>query len=43
MSDSRVVQSLFYLTKPPEHTWGLDTLNDFKNWSNKDFMKAKGG
>ena len=30
-----------YLSKMPEHTWGLDSVHDIVNWRNKDFDIAK--
>ena len=43
MQDPRVVQAVHYLTKVPEHTWGLSTVDDFKNWTNQAFSKARSG
>ena len=30
-----------YLSKIPEHTWGLDSVHDSTNWKNSDFNKAR--
>ena len=30
-----------YLTKIPEHTWGLDSVHDTENWKNSDFDRVK--
>ncbi|XP_076436514.1 uncharacterized protein LOC143276017 [Babylonia areolata] len=43
MGDPQVRQAMHYLTKVPEHTWGLMMLNDLKNWSNAAFQKARPG
>ncbi|XP_070176101.1 uncharacterized protein [Littorina saxatilis] len=43
MKDPRVLQAVHYLTKVPEHTWGLDSVGDYKNWTNQEFQKARSG
>ncbi|XP_050394995.1 uncharacterized protein LOC126812577 [Patella vulgata] len=39
--DSRIFNAIRYIIKPPEHTWGLPTVNDFIHWSNPDFNIAR--
>ncbi|XP_025113231.1 uncharacterized protein LOC112575523 isoform X2 [Pomacea canaliculata] len=41
--DLRISQTVFYITKIPEHTWGLDSIPDCYNWSNAAFQKARSG
>ncbi|XP_025114212.1 uncharacterized protein LOC112576153 [Pomacea canaliculata] len=41
--DPRITQAAFYLTKIPEHTWGLNGVGDLVNWSNAAFEKARSG
>ncbi|KAK3598273.1 hypothetical protein CHS0354_022590 [Potamilus streckersoni] len=40
-NDPRITDSVRYLIKPPEHTWGVPGVNDNVNWSNAQFMKAR--
>ena len=39
--DKEQAEFALYLSKIPEHTWGLDSVHDTTNWNNNDFNKAK--
>ena len=39
--DSEQSAFALYLSKMPEHTWGLDSVHDSLNWKNTDFNIAK--
>ncbi|XP_041370965.1 uncharacterized protein LOC121384574 isoform X2 [Gigantopelta aegis] len=41
--DPRIKNAARFLVKLPEHTWGLPTVYDNINWSNKAFEKVRNG